>query len=196
MEDVIARTLQSVHENMSRLAGDAETQASIARGADGLAAALRGDGRVFSCGNGGSLCDAMHFAEELSGSFRDPRPALGATAIADPAHLTCVGNDFGFEHVFARYVEGHVKPGDALVAISTSGRSPNVVLAAETARAQGAFVLALTGRRDSDLGARADVEVCTPGDGYSDRVQEQHIVVVHLLVELVERALFPQNYAA
>lgn len=196
VEDLISSTLDAVQRNITELQRNAETHRTIARGADGLIAALRADGRIFAAGNGGSLCDAMHFAEELSGSFRDPRPALAATAIADPAHLTCVGNDFGFEHVFERYVEAHVRTGDALVAISTSGRSPNVVLAAEAARSRGAFVLALTGRRDSRLAECADVEICTPVSGYSDRVQEQHIIVVHLLVELIERALFPQNYAA
>jgi D-sedoheptulose 7-phosphate isomerase len=196
MRSVIDSTLATVAENVGRLAGDGQTLDAVEAGARGLVATLEGGGKVYAAGNGGSLCDAMHFAEELSGSFRDVRPPLPATAIADAAHLTCVGNDFGFEHVFARYVKAFVAGGDAFVAISTSGTSANVVRAAEAAREQGGFVLALTGREGSPLGALADVEVCTPAGPYSDRVQEQHILVIHLLVELVERSLFPANYAA
>ncbi|HET6509497.1 MAG TPA: SIS domain-containing protein [Baekduia sp.] len=196
MRSVIDSTLATVADNVARVAGDEAVLAAIERGGAGLVDTLRDGGKVYAAGNGGSLCDAMHFAEELSGSFRDVRPALAASAIADPAHLTCVGNDFGFEQVFARYVQGHVREGDAFVAISTSGTSANVVLAAEAARAQGGFVLALTGSEDSPLGALADVDVCTPAGVHSDRVQELHIVVIHLLVELVERSLFPSNYAS
>jgi D-sedoheptulose 7-phosphate isomerase len=196
MRSLIDSTLATVVENVGRLAGDGPALDAVEAGARGLVATLEGGGKVYAAGNGGSLCDAMHFAEELSGSFRDVRPPLPATAIADAAHLTCVGNDFGFEHVFARHVTAFVGEGDAFVAISTSGTSANVVRAAEAAREQGGFVLALTGREGSPLGALADVDICTPAGPYSDRVQELHILVIHLLVELVERSLFPANYAA
>lgn len=138
------------------------------------------------------MSDAMHFAEELSGRYRQNRRALAAQAISDVGHLSCVANDFGYEQVFARYVEAHGQAGDVLVAISTSGTSPNVLRAAEVARARGMHVVAFTGRRDTPLGALADIELCTPAGRYADRVQELHIKVIHILLELVEQALFPE----
>lgn len=196
MEQLIARTLADVQRNLTSLQDDDEALAAINDAAQRLSTAFSEGGKVYAAGNGGSLCDAMHFAEELSGSFRHERAALPAIAIADAAHLTCVGNDFGFERVFARYVEAHARQGDAFVAISTSGSSRNVVLAAQAARERDATVIALTGRRNSALADLADVEICTPVGEHSDRVQELHIVVLHMLVELIERALFPENYEA
>jgi D-sedoheptulose 7-phosphate isomerase len=151
--------------------------------------------RVFSCGNGGSMCDAIHFAEELSGRYRKNRKGLPAIAIADPGHLSCVGNDYGYEFVFSRFLEAHAKAGDVLVGISTSGRSANVIRAAEHARANGMTVITLTGRPDSALGVMADIDICTPGGEFADRVQELHIKVIHILIELVERRIYPENYA-
>ena len=150
--------------------------------------------RVYACGNGGSLCEAMHIAAELSGNYRAERAPLPAVAFADPAYLTCVANDFGFELVFERQVRAHVGEGDVLIAISTSGDSPNIVAAARAAQGRGASVVCLTGHAGSALSEVADVEICTPAGDMSDRVQEQQVVVVHLLVELVERSLFPANY--
>jgi D-sedoheptulose 7-phosphate isomerase len=161
-----------------------------------LSQTFRAGGRAFSCGNGGSMCDAMHFAEELSGRYRGDRKALAATAISDPGHLTCTANDYGYEQVFSRYVEAHARAGDCLLAISTSGSSRNVVMAAEKARALGVKVIALTGHPEMPLGALADVEICTPAGRFADRVQELHIKVVHILIELVERDLFPENYGS
>lgn len=196
MRSTIRDTLAGIAGNVQRLVDDNEVQDAIAAAASLLTARLGDGGRIYSAGNGGSLCDAMHFAEELSGSFRDEREPLPATAIADAAHLTCVGNDFGFDEVFARYVHAHLGPADVLVAISTSGTSRNVIRAAEAARTRGGSVIALTGRPGGPLGALADIEICTPAGTYSDRVQELHIMVIHLLVELVERTLFPANYPA
>ena len=136
------------------------------------------------------MSDAVHFAEELTGRYRENRPGLPALAISDVGHLTCVANDFGYEQVFARFLESHARPGDCLVAISTSGTSANVVKAAETAKARGTRVIALTGKPGSKLEALADVCVCTPGGRYADRVQELHIKVIHILIELVERGMF------
>jgi len=162
---------------------------------DALADAFRNGHRVFSCGNGGSMCDAMHFAEELSGRYRHDRRGLPAVAISDPGHMSCVANDYGYEHVFSRYLESHAQAGDCLVGISTSGRSANVLLAARVARELGMVVIALTGRPDSSLGQLATIEICTPGGGgFADRVQELHIKVIHILIELVERGLFPEHY--
>jgi D-sedoheptulose 7-phosphate isomerase len=177
------------------LASDREAAARIEQAGLVLGEALARGRRAWACGNGGSLCDAMHFAEELSGRFRRNRRPLPAAAIIDPAHLTCTANDFGYEQVFSRFLEAHGSPGDALLAISTSGTSANVLAAARGARANGLSVIALTGRSGSPLGLAADVEICTPAGRWSDRVQELQIQVIHLLVELVERQLFPASYA-
>lgn len=181
-------------EALSRLMADGAAIDSIARAGDAFTETLRRDGRIFACGNGGSMCDAIHFAEELSGRFRKDRRALPAVAISDPGHLTCAGNDFGFEAVFSRYLEAHGRKGDALLAISTSGKSPNVLAAARRAREIGMTVVTLTGRPGSPLAAAADIEICTPAGEWSDRIQELQIKVIHILVELIERRLFPENY--
>jgi D-sedoheptulose 7-phosphate isomerase len=138
----------------------------------------------------------MHFAEELTGRFRRDRAALAATVISDAAHLSCVANDFGYEQVFSRYLEAHAREGDCLVALSTSGSSKNVLLAAKVAQALGVRVVGLTGRQDSALSPLCTVHICTPVGQYSDRVQELHIKVLHILIELVERHFFPENYGA
>jgi D-sedoheptulose 7-phosphate isomerase len=154
-----------------------------------LAGTLSSGGRILACGNGGSMCDAMHFAEELSGRFRRDRPALAAQALSDPAHLTCVGNDHGFDQVFARCVEAWGRKGDALLVFSTSGNSPNVVAAAEFAHRQGLAVHGLLGRDGGRVGSLCDRSLRVPG-ATPDRIQEVHIKVVHLLIELIEERLF------
>ena len=150
-------------------------------------------GRIFSCGNGGSMCDAMHFAEELTGRYRSDRPAIAATAISDPSHLTCVANDLGFELVFSRYLEAHGRPGDLLLAISTSGTSANILRAAETAKSLGMGIVALTGKARCKLGDSADVHIPTPAGSWADRVQELHIKVIHSLIDIIESSLFPKS---
>jgi len=174
---------------------DDATLRAIAEAGALIARTLQAGGRIYSCGNGGSMCDAMHFAEELSGRFRDDRPGYAALAISDPSHLSCVGNDYGYERVFARFVEAHGHVGDVLLAISTSGSSKNVIAAAEAARERDMKVIGLTGKRDTTLVLASDVAIVTPAGRYADRVQELHIKVIHLLIELTERALAPENYA-
>ncbi|MBS1938510.1 MAG: D-sedoheptulose 7-phosphate isomerase [Bacteroidetes bacterium] len=154
-----------------------------------MVAALRSGGKLISCGNGGSLCDAMHFAEELTGKFRNDRAPIAAICINDPGHLTCVGNDYGYEQVFARFVQAHGKAGDVLLAISTSGNSPNVLRAAEAARERGMKVVGLTGKDGGKLAALCHAEVRVAHTGYADRVQEVHIKVVHAWIDHIERAL-------
>lgn len=196
MSPHIRDNLMDARAALDALLADEATLAAIDAAGRLLAETFRRDGRAFSCGNGGSMCDAMHFAEELSGRYRLDRPALGAASISDPSHLSCVGNDYGYDRVFSRYLEAHGRAGDVLLAISTSGTSRNVVAAAEAARERGLQVIALTGKPGAALGRLADVEICTPGGRYADRVQELHIKVIHILIESVERQLFPQNYAA
>ena len=145
-------------------------------------------GKIISCGNGGSMSDAMHFAEELSGRYRDDRPGLPAISCSDPSHITCVGNDYGFDQVFARYVQALGQSGDCLLAISTSGNSANVLEAAKAARSKGMTVVGLTGRGGGTLRALCDVVVDVPWTGYADRVQEVHIKVIHAWIDLIERA--------
>jgi D-sedoheptulose 7-phosphate isomerase len=145
--------------------------------------------KIISCGNGGSMSDAMHFAEELSGKFRNERKPLPAIAIADPAYITCTGNDYGFDHIFARFIEGFGKEGDILLAISTSGNSPNVIKAAEAAKQLKMSVVALTGKDGGALSSIADIEIRAPHSNYSDRAQEIHIKVIHILIKQIEEAL-------
>lgn len=155
-----------------------------------LVGMLQNGGKVFSCGNGGSLCDAMHFAEELTGRFRRDRAALPAIAIADAAHLSCVSNDMGYEEVFSKYLEALGRPGDVLLAISTSGNSENIIKAIRTAHAKGMKVIGLTGKDGGKMKALCDVSLVVPWNGYSDRIQEIHIKIIHILIEYIEYKLF------
>lgn len=147
-------------------------------------------GKVIVFGNGGSMCDAMHFAEEFTGRFRNDRKALPAIAISDPAFLTCVGNDYGFEQIFARGVEAFAAPEDLVLGISTSGNSPNVIKGLETARKMGCHTVALLGGEGGQIARTSDLELIVPGLS-SDRIQELHTVILHIIIECVERLLFP-----
>ena len=158
-----------------------------------LADCLGRGGRVLTCGNGGSMCDAMHMAEELSGRFKADRRPFPALAISDPAYLSCVSNDYGYEQVFARGVDAWGTPGDVLVGFSTSGHSANVLAAARSARARGMTVVGMLGRDGGQMAALCDLALVVPAAG-TDRIQEIHIKVVHLLIEAIERQLVPGNY--
>ena len=152
--------------------------------------AVKTGNKIFSCGNGGSMCDAMHFAEELSGRYRNDRASLPAFAISDPSYLTCTANDYGFEFVFSRFVEGFGKKGDVLLAISTSGNSVNVIRAAETAKKNGIYVFSLTGKDGGKLAQLSDLEIRAPHSIFADRTQEIHIKIIHTLIDLTERGVF------
>lgn len=154
---------------------------------------IKNKGNVFSCGNGGSHCDAMHFAEELTGRYRKNRKPMGALALGDPSHVTCVSNDYGFDHIFKRQLEGLGRKGDLLIGLSTSGNSKNVIMAFESAKEMGIKTVALLGRDGGELGKTADLTIIVPGST-SDRIQEIHIKIVHIVIETLERALFPENY--
>lgn len=160
---------------------------SIGKAAEMLSTAIRSGNKIISCGNGGSHCDAMHFAEELSGRFRNDRKALPAMSISDPSHITCVGNDYGFEYIFSRYVEALGNQGDVLLAISTSGNSANVLHSVKAAKEKGLSVVALTGNNGGKLAALADVNIEVPHSGFADRIQEVHIKIIHILILLIEK---------
>ncbi len=192
---LIASALQEARIALDRLLANEEALTAIEHAATLLIHTFESGGRVYACGNGGSMSDAMHFAEELTGRFRLNRRGLPAQAISDVGHMSCVANDFGYDQVFSRYVQSHGRAGDCLFAISTSGKSTNVVNAAVAAKDLGMTVVALTGREETQLGVLADVCIATPAGEFADRAQELHIQVIHILIELVERKFFPENYA-
>ena len=194
MKDLIVSTLNESRSMLDALITDDTKIEKITEAAQLILKSLQQNNTIFSCGNGGSMSDAMHFAEELSGRYRQSRKALSAIAISDPGHISCVANDFGYEFIFSRYLEAHGRPGDCLLGISTSGRSANVIKAAQLARESGINIISLTGKPGSELGALADIDICVGASGFADRIQELHIKVIHILIELVERNLFPENY--
>ena len=195
MQKIIRGTLTESQQSLERLLNDAQSLTAIESAASLMIAALRAQGAIYSCGNGGSMSDAMHFAEELTGRYRKNRAALSATAISDPGHISCVANDFGYEQIFSRYLEARGRAGDCLLAISTSGNSANVIAAAAYARDHGMQVISLTGRSGSRLGALAHVDIAVGPSNFADRIQELHIKVIHILIELIEREFFPANYS-
>ena len=195
MLDIVKASISAAAAAAKALESDTATLQKIVDAGQLLVKTFRSGGKVYSCGNGGSMCDAMHFAEELSGKFRKERAPIGAMAISDAAHLTCSANDFGFEHVFSRFIQGHGRKGDTLFAISTSGTSKNIKLAIDAAKVAGMTVITLTGRPKSLVGNLADIDICTEvKTPYSDRIQELHIKVIHTLIELCERELFNEQY--
>lgn len=158
-----------------------------------LAKVFENGNKVLICGNGGSNCDALHFAEEFTGRFRSDRKALPAIAISDSSHITCVGNDYGFDSIFSRGVEAYGKPGDMFFGISTSGNSPNVIKAVEAAKKIGMKTCLLLGKDGGKLKGMGDFEFIIPGKT-SDRIQEIHMMILHIIIEGVEKIMFPENY--
>lgn len=190
----VKAALVEARQALDALIAADQTQEAIVQASELMAETIRRGGKILSCGNGGSLCDSMHFAEEMTGRFRSDRPGYAAIAIADASHMSCVGNDYGYRAVFSRYVEAVGRPGDVLLAITTSGTSANVIDAVEAAHKNGMKVVGLTGKFDSPLAQKADVATVTPAGRWADRVQELHIKCIHILIELVERQLAPENY--
>ena len=190
LQPLIIAELTEARAVLDRFLANNANVARIEEAAQVLVACLAGGGKILTCGNGGSLCDAQHFAEELTGRYRQDRRALAAIALTEAAHMSCVANDYGFEFVFSRYVQALGRPGDVLLAISTSGYSPNILRAAEAAREAGMQVVALTGKDGGPLAALAHVEIRVPHLGYADRIQEVHVKVIHILLRLIEQLLF------
>ncbi|MDW8287515.1 MAG: D-sedoheptulose 7-phosphate isomerase [Flammeovirgaceae bacterium] len=189
MKAIILQQLQEARAVLDAFLADENNLKNIEKAGRLLVEAFKQGGKVISCGNGGSHCDAMHFAEELTGRYRENRPPLPAIAISDPSHLSCVANDYGYPYVFSRFVEGLGREGDVLLGISTSGNSTNVLHAIEAARAKKMKVVLLTGKDGGKMANLADVEIRVPHVGYADRIQEVHIKVIHLLILLVEKEM-------
>jgi D-sedoheptulose 7-phosphate isomerase len=186
MLDIIKQDLLEARKTLETFVGEPTHLQAIADAGKLMTEAINAGKKIISCGNGGSHCDAMHFAEELSGRYRENRRALPAIAISDASHISCVSNDYGFEYVFSRFIEGLGQEGDVLLGISTSGNSGNIIRAVEAARAKNMKVVLLTGKDGGKLAGKADVEVRVPHFGYADRIQEIHIKVIHILMRLIE----------
>lgn len=186
LKQIAKDQLSEAADVLSRFSQDEAQLEAVGQAAKLLAACFNAGGKVLACGNGGSHCDAMHFAEELTGRFRGDRRGLLAIAISDPSHLSCVANDFGYEHVFSRYVEAIGRQGDVLFGLSTSGNSETIIKAVEAARAQNMSVILLTGKDGGRLAGFADIEIRVPHFGYADRIQEIHIKVIHTIILMVE----------
>jgi len=190
---MINSILDELNESASTLNRFINTPSAIAaieNASKMMLQAFTSGNKIISCGNGGSMSDAMHFAEELSGRFRNDRKSLAAIAISDPAFITCAANDYGFEHIFSRFIEGVGNTGDVLLAISTSGNSANIINAVKAAKEKQIKVIALTGKDGGALAAMADVEIRAPHSKYADRAQEIHIKVIHILIKNIEQELF------
>jgi D-sedoheptulose 7-phosphate isomerase len=187
--DQLKTNLKESETLLTAFLSDGSTWEKIENAGKLMVSSLNSGGKIISCGNGGSMCDAIHFAEELTGRFHTDRKPLPAMAISDPAHITCVANDFGFEYIFSRTVEALGRPEDVLLAISTSGNSPNIVNAIEAARLKGMKTVGLTGNSGGLIAPLCDVAIRVPYTGYSDRIQEIHIKVVHTLVHYIEMSI-------
>ena len=187
LKDDILLQFSEAQAVLAGFVNDPKNLENVEAAAQLMAVALLDEKKIIACGNGGSHCDAMHFAEELSGRYRQNRRALAAIAISDPSHITCVGNDYGYDFVFSRFVEGLGNHGDVLLGISTSGNSANVIRAVEAARTRGMKVVLLTGKDGGKLAGLADVEIRVPHFGYADRIQEIHIKVIHTLIMCIEK---------
>ncbi|EQC44765.1 D-sedoheptulose 7-phosphate isomerase [Bacteriovorax sp. Seq25_V] len=193
MSDFIKDAFTSAQSTLESFLANPKNIDTMSDSINEMVSAIKGGGRVISCGNGGSMCDAMHFAEELTGRFRKDRPALSAVAIADPSHITCVANDYGFEYIFSKYVEAHGRNGDVLLAISTSGNSPNCIEAVKSAKAKGMKIVGLLGKGGGLMKDMVDFPIIIDAT-VSDRIQEMHIKIIHTFIEGIERQIFPQNY--
>jgi D-sedoheptulose 7-phosphate isomerase len=193
MSAYILSSLQEAQRTLTKFIEDKNNVALIDQAINTFVTSFKNGGAVFSCGNGGSMCDSLHFAEELTGRYRKDRAPLPATGISEAGHITCIANDFGFDHIFSRFVEAWGKKGDTLLAISTSGNSANVIKAVEVAKAKGMKVVGLLGKDGGKLKAMVDVALVIDCP-ITDRIQEVHIKCIHIFIEGIERQLFPENY--
>ena len=182
----IASHFLEAQEILAKFVNNPENFEKIKSAGDTIIKSIKNGGKVISCGNGGSMSDAMHFAEEMTGRFRENRGPFPAIAISDPAHITCISNDYGYEFIFSRFVESIGTKGDVLLAISTSGNSENVINAVNAAKEKGMFVIGLTGKSGGKMADLVDLEIRTPMSDWADRVQEIHIKIIHSLIHYIE----------
>lgn len=187
--ELIKSNFVEAKQLLDQFINNEENLTKIAFSGEMLVNSIKNGGKIISCGNGGSMCDAMHFAEEMTGRFRENRKALPAVSVSDASHISCVGNDYGYEEIFSRYVDSIGRKEDVLLAISTSGNSENVLRAAKVAKEKGIKVIGLTGKSGGKLADLCDVEIRVPHNGYADRIQEIHIKVIHSLIHFVEENL-------
>ncbi|WP_044199615.1 D-sedoheptulose 7-phosphate isomerase [Dyadobacter tibetensis] len=192
LKEIIGHELQEAQNVLNEFLNDPVQIQKIEAAARLMAQAIQGEGKIISAGNGGSHCDAMHFAEELTGRYRDNRRALPAMAISDVSHISCVSNDFGYEYIFSRYLEGLGRPGDVFLGLSTSGNSANIIRAVETAKRKGMKTVILSGKDGGKLAGMADIEIRVPHFGYADRIQEIHIKVIHIFMLLIEKMVIEE----
>lgn len=188
IRSLIENNLKEAQEILQLFISDKKNIDAIEKASHAMVTSINNDGKIISCGNGGSMCDAMHFAEELSGRFREDRKALPAISISDPSHISCVGNDYGFDKIFSRYIEALGNKGDVLLAISTSGNSANILNAIKVAKLKGMIVIGLTGKDGGEMAPLCDIEIRAPHSQYADRAQEIHIKVIHSLIATIEKA--------
>ena len=187
--ELIKNNFLEAQQVLNEFISNPENFKSIEQAGELMVNSIKNGGKIFSCGNGGSMCDAMHFAEEMTGRFRLNRKPLPAIAISDASHITCSANDFGYDSIFSRYVEGFGQKGDVLLAITTSGTSPNVVKAAQVAKQKEMVVIALTGKGGGIIHEWCDAEIRVQHLGWSDRIQEIHIKIIHTLIDFIESKL-------
>ncbi len=183
----ILAELQEAQKVLNDFIGSEENLKNIEKVANLMSEAIKNGKKIISCGNGGSHCDAMHFSEELSGRYRENRESLAAIAISDPSHISCVGNDYGFDYIYSRFIEGLGNAGDILLGISTSGNSKNIINATKAAHKKGMKVVILSGKDGGNLAGLADLEIRVQHFGYADRIQEIHIKIIHILIMLIEK---------
>ena len=183
----IKQHFEEAHNVLAQFLSNEKNFEAIEKAGQLMVDSIKAEGKILSCGNGGSMCDAMHFAEELTGKYRNDRPAIAAISISDASHIACVGNDYGYDFVFSRYLEAVGRKGDVLLAISSSGNSVNVIKAMEVAKKKGIKIVGLTGKDGGKMASLCDVEIRAPHSQYADRAQEIHIKVIHSLIDFIER---------
>ena len=194
MKIVINNALQECVDAINFVLKSDEIKTNIAKSAEILINSIKNEKNVYACGNGGSMAEAIHFAEEMTGRFRKDRPALPGIAISDAGHISCTANDMGYQSIFSRFIEGNAKTGDILVCISTSGESSNVISAAIEASKKHMRIISITGKKTCTLAKYSDICISADFGKNADRIQELHVKIVHILIELIERELFPANY--
>jgi len=193
LKNIWTSNLQEAGELLDKCLNNEDFLKTVQDFSKSLVECFQSEGNLLVCGNGGSHCDALHFSEELTGRYRKDRSPLGAVALGEASHVTCVSNDYGFEHIFSRQVEGLGRSGDVFVGITTSGNSENVLNAVKAAKKKGLKTIALTGKSGGKIKDMADLSIIVPSN-VTDRIQEVHIKIIHTVIQSVERSLFPENY--